>query len=78
MVGWLKCILSYESSQGSGFENINLMDGRIGTILSVLDIPILDKKFIFVSKMDDAVVKTVIGKETSRMVRGATMLLKGV
>jgi hypothetical protein len=54
------------------------MDGRIGTILSVLDIPILDKKIIFVRKMDDAVVKTVIGKETSRMVRGATMLLKEV
>jgi len=63
---------------GSGFENINLMDGRIGTILSVLDIPILDKKIIFVSKMDDVVVKTLIGKYTSRMVRGETMLLKGV
>ena len=54
------------------------MDGRIRTLLGVIHIPILARKFISIRKMDDTGVKTVFEKETCRMVRGAMFLLKGV
>jgi hypothetical protein len=57
---------------------LRLRDGRIRTLPSVLHIPILAKKIIYVSKVDDAGVKTIFEKETCRMVRGAMVLLKGV
>jgi hypothetical protein len=44
----------------------------------VLYIPCLARNLIFVSKMDNAGVKTIFEKETCRMVRGAMVLLKGV
>jgi hypothetical protein len=57
---------------------LRLIDGRIRPLPSVLHIPGLDRNLIYVSKMDDAGVKTIFEKETCRMVRGATVLLKGV
>jgi hypothetical protein len=57
---------------------LRLIDGRIRTLPGVLHIPSLAKILIFVSKMDDAGVKTIFEKETCRMVRGAMVLLKGV
>jgi hypothetical protein len=57
---------------------LRLIDGRIRKINGVLHIPRLAKKLIYVRKMDDARVKTIFEKETSRMVRGAMVLLKGV
>jgi hypothetical protein len=38
----------------------------------------LARNLIYVSKMDDAGVKTMFEKETCRMVRGEMVLLKGV
>jgi hypothetical protein len=57
---------------------LRIIDGRIRTLPGVLHIPGLARNLISVSKMDDAGVKTIFEKETSRMVRGAMVLLKGV
>jgi hypothetical protein len=57
---------------------LRLIDGRIRKLSSVLHIPSLAKKLIYVSKMDDAGLKTIFEKETCRMVQGAMVLLKGV
>jgi hypothetical protein len=54
------------------------MDGTIRTLLGVLHILGLARNLIFVSKMDDASVKTMFENETCRMVQGAMVLLKGV
>jgi hypothetical protein len=53
---------------GRGKIKLNLMDGRIRTLSSILHIPVLDRNFISVSKMDDAGVKSVFEKETYMMV----------
>jgi hypothetical protein len=57
---------------------LRIIYGRIRTLPDVLHIPGLARNLIFVSKMDDAGVKTVFEKETCRMVRGAMVLLKRV
>ena len=57
---------------------MRLIDGRIRTLLGVLHILGLARNLIYVSKMDDAGVKTVFEKGTCRMVRGVMVLLKGV
>jgi hypothetical protein len=57
---------------------LRLIDGRIRKLLGVLHIRDLARNLIYVSKMDDAGVKTIFEKEISRMVRRAMMLLKGV
>jgi hypothetical protein len=61
---------------------LRLIDGRFRTLPGVLHIPALARNLainlMFVSKMDDAGVKTIFEKETCRMVRGAMVLLKGV
>jgi hypothetical protein len=53
---------------GQGKVKLRLIDGRIRTLPSVLHIPDLARKLIFVSKMDDARVKTIFEKETCKMV----------
>ena len=53
---------------GRGKFKLNLMDGRIRTLPSVLHILGLARNLIFVRKMDDAGVKTIFEKETCRMV----------
>jgi hypothetical protein len=47
---------------------LRFIDGRIITLLGVLHILGLAKILIFVSKMDDAGVKTIFEKETCKMV----------
>jgi hypothetical protein len=53
---------------GRGKFKLRLIYGRIRTLHGVLHIPLLAKNLIFVIKMDDARVKTIFEKETSRMV----------
>jgi hypothetical protein len=57
---------------------LRLIDGRIRTLPGVMHIPGLARNLIYVSKMDNAGVKTIFEKETCRMVRGAMVFLKGV
>jgi len=57
---------------------LRLIAGRIRTLPGVLHIPGMAKNLIFVSKMEDARVKTIFEKETCRMVRGAMVLMNGV
>jgi hypothetical protein len=63
---------------GKGKFKSRLIDGRIRTLPSVLNIPRVAINFISVRKMDDAEVKKIFGKETCRVVRGEMVLLKGV
>jgi hypothetical protein len=63
---------------GRGRVKLKLIDGRIRTLHGVLHIPGMAKNLIFVSKMEDAGVKTIFEKGTCRMVRGAMVLKKGV
>jgi hypothetical protein len=53
---------------GRGKVNLNLMDGRIRTLPSALHIQGLEKKLIYVRKIDDSGVKIVFEKETCGMV----------
>jgi hypothetical protein len=57
---------------------LRLIYGRITMLPGVMHIPGLARNLIFVSKMDDAGVKTIFEKETCRKVQGAMVLLKGV
>jgi hypothetical protein len=63
---------------GHGRVKFLLKDGRIRTLPGVLHIPKLARSLIYVSKMDDAGVDTVFGKNTCKMVRGAMVLMSGV
>jgi hypothetical protein len=63
---------------GPGKFKLRLIYGRIRTLPGVLHIPVLARNLIYVTKMDDARVKTIFEKKTCRMVRGAMVLLKGV
>jgi hypothetical protein len=62
---------------GRGRVKLRLIDGRIRKLPGVLHILGLAINLISVSKMDDAGVKTIFEKETSRMVRGEMLLLRG-
>jgi hypothetical protein len=53
---------------GRGRVKLLLKDGRIRTLPGVLHIPKLARSLISVSKMDDAGVDTVFGKNTCKMV----------
>eukprot|EP00253_Pinus_taeda_P033481 PITA_33481 len=55
---------------GHGKVKLKLQGGRVRTLPSVLHIPALARNPIFVSKLDDAGVKTVFEKDTYKMVRG--------
>jgi hypothetical protein len=63
---------------GRGRVKLLLKDGRIRTLPGVLHIPKLSRSLISVSKLDDAGVDTVFGKNTCKMVRGAMVLMRGV
>eukprot|EP00253_Pinus_taeda_P026198 PITA_26198 len=54
---------------------LKLQGGRVRTLPGVLHIPALAGNLIFVSKLDDAGVKTVFEKDTCKMVRGALVLM---
>jgi hypothetical protein len=53
---------------GCGRVKLLLKYGRIGTLPGVLHIPKLSRSLISISKMDDAGVDTVFGKNTYKMV----------
>jgi len=55
-----------------------LQCGRVRTLLGVLHIPALEINMISLSKLDDAGVKTVLEKDTCKMVQGELVLMKGV
>jgi hypothetical protein len=63
---------------GRGRVKLLLKDGRIRTLLGVLHIPKVARSLIYVSKLDDAGMDTVFGKNTCKMVRGAMVLMRGV
>jgi hypothetical protein len=54
---------------GRGRVKLRLIDGRIRTLPGILHIPGMARNLIFVSKMEDAGVKTIFEKGTCRMVR---------
>jgi len=55
-----------------------LQGGRVRTLPSVLHIPALAINLIYVSKLDDAGVKTMFEKDTCKMVQGELVLMQGV
>eukprot|EP00253_Pinus_taeda_P011761 PITA_11761 len=63
---------------GRGKVKLKLQDGRVRTLPGVLYIPALARNLISVSKLDDAVVKTVFKKDTRKMVQEALVLMRGV
>jgi hypothetical protein len=63
---------------GRGRVKLLLKDGRIKTLPGVLHIPKLAKSLIFVSKLDDAGVDTVLGRGTCKMVQGEMVLMRGI
>ena len=50
----------------------------VRTLPGVLHIPALARNLIFVSKMDDAGVKTVFEKDTCKVVREALVLMRSL
>jgi hypothetical protein len=72
--------LGYDSTEkilGRGRVKLLLKDGRIKTLPVVMHILKLARSLIFVSKMDDAGVDTIFGKNTCKMVRGEMVLMRG-
>jgi len=57
---------------------LKFQGGRIRTLLGVLHILAFAKNMISVRKLDDVGVKTVFGKDTYKIVRGAVVLMWGV
>jgi hypothetical protein len=53
---------------GCGRVKLFLKDGRIGTLPRVLHIPKIATSLLYLSKLDDAYVDTVLGKGTCNMV----------
>eukprot|EP00253_Pinus_taeda_P025779 PITA_25779 len=56
---------------GRGKVKSKLQGGKVRKLPGALHIPALAKKFISVSKLDDAGVKTMFKKDTCKMVQGA-------
>jgi hypothetical protein len=69
---------SIAKTLGCGRVKLLLKDGWIRTLLKVMHIPKLARSLISISKMDDAGVDIVFGKNTCKMVRGAMVLMRGV
>jgi hypothetical protein len=63
---------------GRGRVELLLKDGRIRTLPGVMHIPKLARSLISLSRMDDAGVDIVFGKNTCKMERGAMVLMRGV
>jgi hypothetical protein len=63
---------------GGGRVKLLLKDGRIINLPRLLHIEKLVRSLISVSKLDDAGVDTVFGKNTCKMVRGEMVLMRGV
>lgn len=63
---------------GYGKVKLKLQGGRVRTLSGVLHILALARNLIYVSKLDDAGVKTMFEKDTYKMVWGALVLMWGV
>ena len=63
---------------GCGRVKFLLKDGRIRTLLGVLLIPYLARNLTYVNKMNNASVHTIFENDKCKMVRGATILMRGV
>jgi hypothetical protein len=63
---------------GKGRVKLRLVDRRIRTLPGVLHIPGMARNLIYVSKMENAGVKTIFEKGTRGMVRGEMVLMRGV
>jgi hypothetical protein len=63
---------------GRGRVKLRLIYGRIRTLPGVLHISGMARNLNYVSKMEDAGVKTIFEKGTCRLVRGEIVLMKGV
>eukprot|EP00253_Pinus_taeda_P034022 PITA_34022 len=61
---------------GRGKVKLKLQGGRVRTLSGVLHTLALARNLIYVSKLDDAVVKTVFEKDTCKMVREALVLVR--
>ena len=57
--------------------SLKLQGGRIRKLPGILYIHALAKNQMYVSKLDDAGVKTVFEKETCKMIQGALVLIQG-
>eukprot|EP00253_Pinus_taeda_P018317 PITA_18317 len=57
---------------------LKLQGGRVRTLPGVLHIRALARNLIYVSKLHDAGVKTVLEQDTCKMVQGALVLMRGV
>ena len=55
-----------------------LKDGRRGTIMGMLNIPSLARNVIYVSRMSDAGVHTLLEKDTWKMVWEALVFMRGI
>ena len=63
---------------GHGKVKLKSQGGRVTTLPNVLHILALAGNLISISKLDDVGVKIVFEKDTSKMVRGAQLLMQGV
>jgi hypothetical protein len=63
---------------GHGWVKLLLKYGRIRTLPRVMHIPKIARSLISISKLDDAGVDIVFGKNTCKMVRGEMVLMRGV
>eukprot|EP00253_Pinus_taeda_P022478 PITA_22478 len=62
---------------GRGKVKLKLQGGKVRKVLGVLHIPALARNMISVSKLDDVGVKTVLEKDTCKMVQGEMVLMRG-
>jgi hypothetical protein len=62
---------------GRGRVKLLLKYGRIRNLSGVLHIPKLARSLIYVSKLDDASVDTVLGEGTCKMVRRSMVVVRG-
>jgi hypothetical protein len=60
-----------------GRVELLMKDGRIRTLLRVMDIIDLARIRISILKLDDACVGTLLGKEACNMVQGEMVLMRG-
>lgn len=69
---------STNRTTGCGKVKLLLKDGRIRTLLKVLDVPYLARNLIYIRKLSDAGVQIMFEKETCKMVQGSMVLMRGV
>jgi hypothetical protein len=69
---------STKKIMGCGRVKLLPKDGRIRTLPRVFHIPNMSRILIYVSKLDEERVDTLLGKGTCNMVWGSMVLMRGV